>query len=635
MSHAPVSAPARDQRHIRRRIEAVAGLLGLGIALLAIRAVDLQWLQADELAAKAEKQRYRQYTALAPRGNITDARGRILAESVEVPSIAAMADEVPEGEIPRLAGALGMSPSRLSARLKGRKGFVWLARQVTPATAEKVMALNIPGIRRETEWRRYHPLGPETGHLLGFVGIDGHGLEGIERAFDRQLAGEPGIRQVRRDARGHSLPGGVWLREPTPGRSLKLTIDATIQSIAYAALADGIRRQQARGGSVVVLRPEDGAVLAMVSWPGFNPNDFRSFQPSEWRNRAITDVFEPGSTLKPFTVAAALKSGHWQPDSRIFCENGAMQVADHVIHDDHAEGWLDLTGLLAKSSNIGAAKLALDIGVQPLYTMLRDVGFGQRTRIGLSGESPGIVLPAERWGPVETANIAFGQGIAVTPLQLATAFSVLANDGVLIRPRIIDDAPKAHARQRRVLPASIARQVRRMLEYATSPDGTGHKAVPAGYRVAGKTGTAQKPDRYGSYNSDRFTAVFAGMAPADRPRLVIAVVVDEPQKSIYGGQVAAPIFRNIAANALPYLGIPATSESPASEDGWQTMRIADVADAVPGQDAIGMSLREVRRLAAARGWKLKVHGSGWVVRQHPLQLLGLEEGDLLEVWLDD
>ncbi len=635
MSHAPVSAPARDQRHIRRRIEAVAGLLGLGIALLAIRAVDLQWLQADELAAKAEKQRYRQYTALAPRGNITDARGRILAESVEVPSIAAMADEVPEGEIPRLAGALGISPSRLSARLKGRKGFVWLARQVTPATAEKVMALNIPGIRRETEWRRYHPLGPETGHLLGFVGIDGHGLEGIERAFDRQLAGEPGIRQVRRDARGHSLPGGVWLREPTPGRSLKLTIDATIQSIAYAALADGIRRQQARGGSVVVLRPEDGAVLAMVSWPGFNPNDFRSFQPSEWRNRAITDVFEPGSTLKPFTVAAALKSGHWQPDSRIFCENGAMQVADHVIHDDHAEGWLDLTGLLAKSSNIGAAKLALDIGVQPLYTMLRDVGFGQRTRIGLSGESPGIVLPAERWGPVETANIAFGQGIAVTPLQLATAFSVLANDGVLIRPRIIDDAPTANARQRRVLPASIARQVRRMLEYATSPDGTGHKAVPAGYRVAGKTGTAQKPDRYGSYNSDRFTAVFAGMAPADRPRLVIAVVVDEPQKSIYGGQVAAPIFRNIAANALPYLGIPATSESPASEDGWQTMRIADVADAVPGQDAIGMSLREVRRLAAARGWKLKVHGSGWVVRQHPLQLLGLEEGDLLEVWLDD
>ncbi len=622
----------RQQVFIRRRIEAVAGLLALGIALLAIRAVDLQWLQSQTLTDKAEKQRYRQYTAVAPRGTITDSHGRILAESIEVPSIAAMADEISPDSIGELAAALQMPETSLRRKLHGRKGFVWLARQVTPAMADAVARLNIDGVRQETEWRRYHPLGPETGHLLGFVGIDGHGLEGLERTLDARLSGEPGIRQVRRDARGHSLPGGIWLRDPVPGQDIRLTIDASIQSIAYAALADGIRKQHAKGGSVVIMRP-DGAVLAMASWPGYNPNNFREYRPSQWRNRAITDVFEPGSTLKPFTVAAALMSGRWQPDSKIFCENGAMQVADHVIHDDHSEGWLDIAGLLAKSSNIGAAKLALDIGVDPMYRMLHDIGFGQRSHIGLSGESPGIVLPMERWGPVETANIAFGQGIAVTPLQLATAFSVLANGGLHVQPRLIE-TPDIGEKQssRRIMPKSVARHIVNMLEYATSAEGTGSKAVPAGYRVAGKTGTAQKPDRYGSYNSDKFTAVFAGIAPADNPQLVIAVVIDEPQKSIYGGQVAAPVFRNIAANVLPYLGIAATSER---EQPWHTMRIADNADPVPGHSTTGLSLREVRRLASRMGLHLKVHGSGWVRRQQPASLNGLEAGDMLEVWLDD
>ncbi|MDX8407518.1 MAG: penicillin-binding protein 2, partial [Mariprofundaceae bacterium] len=482
MSRIPVTPrPAvgktdRQQVFVRRRIEAVAGLIALGIVMLAIRAVDLQWIQADKLSNLAEKQRYRQYTAIAPRGSITDAKGRILAESVETASIAVMADEIPADKIAPLAKALGMPEKVVNRKIHGRKGFVWLARQITPSQAAAVAALNIPGVRKESEWRRYHPLGPETGHLLGFVGIDGHGLEGVERVLDDQLSGEAGIRQVRRDARGHSLPGGIWLRDPVPGKSISLTLDASIQSIAYAALADGIRKQQAKGGSVVVMRPKDGAILAMASWPGYNPNNFREFHPSEWRNRAITDVFEPGSTLKPFTVAAALMSGRWQADSRIFCENGALQVADHVIHDDHSEGWLDMSGLLAKSSNIGAAKLALDIGVQPLHKMLDNVGFGHRSHVGLNGESPGIVLPAERWGPVETANIAFGQGIAVTPLQLATAFSVLANGGIYVQPKLIrnDKSEQILNNQaRRIMPANIAHQVLSMLEYATSSEGTG------------------------------------------------------------------------------------------------------------------------------------------------------------------
>jgi cell division protein FtsI (penicillin-binding protein 3) len=622
-----------EQLFVRRRIEALAGLLLLGLVLLLVRAVDLQWLQADELSAKAEKQRYREYTMMAPRGPILDQQGRTLAESVEVPSIAAMADEVPAERVVELARALGLSTKTVKRKLRRRKGFVWLARQVPPSVAEQVMVLQIPGVRQEQEWRRYQPLGPQTGHLLGFVGVDGRGLEGIERTWNAVLTGEPGVRQVRRDARGHSLPDSSWIRKPVPGKALRLTIDATIQSIAYAALAEGVREQRAKGGSVVVMRPGDGAILAMANWPGFNPNNYRRFHPGEWRNRAITDVFEPGSTMKPFTIAAALNTGRWQPDSRIFCENGSMRVADYTIHDDHKAGWLDITGVLVHSSNIGSAKLAMDIGARPLYETLKQVGFGRRSGTGLSGESPGIVLPPDRWGPVETANIAFGQGIAVTPLQLATAFSVLANDGVYMPPALFAEQLGRHAPQR-VIRASIARQVVRMMEQATGEDGTGHKAVPVGYRVAGKTGTAQKPNRRGGYSKGRYNAVFAGLAPADDPQLVIVVVVDEPKKNIYGGQVAAPVFRRIAESALPYLGVSARDAGGKdAAAGWHTMPIsAEPADA---NAVAGMSMREVRRFAAARGLRLHVHGSGWVRRLQPADVGELEAGDMLEVWLGE
>jgi len=371
----------------------------------------------------------------------------------------------------------------------------------------------------------------------------------------------------------------------------------------------------------------------MASWPGYNPNNFRRYKPGEWRNRAITDMFEPGSTLKPFTVAAALSSGRWQADSKVFCENGAMQVADYVIHDDHEEGWLDVTGILVKSSNIGVAKLALDIGAEPLYEVLSKAGFGQRSRTGLSGESPGIILPSGRWGPVETANIAFGQGIAVTPLQLATAFSVLANGGLYVAPRLLmDQSQSAAGDPIRVMSADVSRQVMSMLEYAVSVDGTGSKAVPAGYRIAGKTGTAQKPDSGGGYSKDKYTAVFAGIAPADDPQLVIVVVVDEPQKSYYGGQVAAPVFRHIAESVLPYLGVSAHIED---ETAWRTMPVAHRAPALQAENLFGMSMREVRQFAARRGLRLHVHGSGWVRRQSPADSSALAQGDVLEVWLNE
>ncbi len=630
---------SKEHTFIRRRIEAVAGVLALGILMLGVRAVDLQWLQADHLTNLAEKQRYRQFTTVAPRGPILDQKGRILAKSIETPSLAAIAGEVPSDRISELAKALGISHKKLQHKLNKRKGFVWLARQVPPTVARKVMALNVPGVRQETEWQRYHPLGPETGHLLGFVGIDGRGLEGIERTWNTQLSGESGLRQVRRDARGHSLPDGHWVREPAAGQAITLTLDASIQSIAYAALAEGVRNQNAKGGSVVVMRPQDGAILAMTSWPGYNPNSFRHYRPSDWRNRAITDVFEPGSTLKPFTVAAALESGRWQPDTQVYCEKGAMRIADYIIHDDHAEEWLDVTGVLVRSSNIGSAKMALDIGARPLHNMMEKAGFGKRSGTGLSGESPGIVLPPERWGPVETANIAFGQGIAVTPLQLATAFSVLANDGVHVTPSLFADQLGQHA-PTRVMSSTIARQVTQMLEYATSEDGTGSQAVPAGYHVAGKTGTAQKPNPRGGYSKGKYNAVFAGFAPVNDPQLVIIVLIDEPQKSIYGGQVAAPIFRQIAESALPYLGIPARfdhlgDEQDLNNQTWRTMPIAAEKSILDSESLFGMSMREVRHFSAQRGLRLHVHGSGWVIRQKPTATSGLKHGETLEVWLNE
>ncbi len=622
----------REKIFIRRRLEAVAGLVAVGFLLLTIRAVDLHWLQADQLQAMADKQHFRQFETAAPRGLILDIHGRTLSESIEVPSIAAIAREVPDKDIASLADALGISEKRLVKKLDHSQGFVWLARQISPAIAEKVMALNIEGVRQETEWRRYHPLGPEIGHLLGFVGIDGDGLEGVEHNFNDTLTGTPGIRLVQRDARGHSLPGGIWLKDPEMGKTIQLSLDSTIQSIAYAALADGIRQQNAKGGSVVVMRPEDGAIIAMANWPGFNPNSFGNHKPGEWRNRVITDVFEPGSTLKPFTIAAALGSGKWKPESRVFCEDGKYQVADYIIHDDHREGWLNLTGLISRSSNIGIAKVALDIGPERLYNMLTEVGFERRSGIGLSGESPGIIPPIGRWGPVETANIAFGQGIAVTPLQLATAFCVLANGGNYVSPKLL--AGEKPGKMHRVMPEETAHTILTMLEAATGPDGTGRKAVPAGYRVAGKTGTAQKASADGSYADDRFTAVFAGIAPANDPELVVIVVIDEPQKSIYGGQVAAPVFRNIVATALPYLGIsPTKSRAPE----WQVLKasLSNSSEIASRPSLIRLSLREARRVASARGLQLHTHGTGWISRQEPRSLDSVAAGEMVEVWLDE
>ncbi len=619
----------------QRRFDVVVGLVVLGLLLMVIRAIDLQWLQADFLTEKADNQRFRQHDVAAARGLIVDVEGRVLSESVEVPSVAAIGAELEAKDLPDLAGALGISLEKLEKRLAKRQGFVWLARQVSPALAADVEALNLPGIRLEKEWRRYHPFGPETGHLLGFVGVDNHGLEGLELTYNQHLFGEPGRLQIQRAANGYYLPGGLWLKKPVAGEVLKLHLDVGVQSIAYAALANGIAKTGAVGGSVVVMNPQTGAVLAMTSWPGFNPNSFSQYQAKDWRNRVVTDVFEPGSVLKPFTVAAALSTGRWTMDSLVYCENGHFNIAGFTLHDEHPEGWIDLRKLLVVSSNIGAAKLALDVGRDDLNRVLDDAGFRQKTGVGLSGESAGILSPVASWGPVETANIAFGQGIAVTPLQLATAFSIFANQGVYNPPQLVQE--KHAVASRRVVSQQVAAEVLNMLADATKIGGTGRKAVPEGYTVAGKTGTAQKPDGKGGYSKDKFTAVFAGLVPADKPVLAIVVVLDEPQSSIYGGTTAAPIFREVAAATLPLLGVAPTLPEHHLTATWakQVRHTPAEKSWLQLHSLQGLSLREVRKFAWLQDIRLHVHGTGWVSKHQPVNLAHLEAGDGLEVWLDE
>jgi cell division protein FtsI (penicillin-binding protein 3) len=354
----------------------------------------------------------------------------------------------------------------------------------------------------------------------------------------------------------------------------------------------------------------------------------------------VTDVFEPGSVLKPFTVAAALTTGRWTMDSLIYCEDGKYKIADKTIKDDHPEGWIDLRKLLVVSSNIGAAKLALDVGKEDLNDMLTHVGFRKKTGVGLGGESAGILPPVKAWGPVETANIAFGQGVAVTAIQLASAFSVFANGGVYYTPQLVQQ--KEREAGKRVLSQQVADEVLSMLADVTKVGGTGTHAVPVGYTVAGKTGTAQKPNKQGGYSKDKFTAVFAGAVPAESPELVIVVVLDEPESSIYGGSTAAPIFKDIAAAALPMLGIAPVMDRgqqqyAQGDNDWQMMD-ASVSHDVSQyqlQSLYGLSLRETRRFAMHNDVQLHIHGQGWVVKSKPENPQILASGDTLEVWLNE
>ncbi|HUL41277.1 MAG TPA: penicillin-binding protein 2 [Burkholderiales bacterium] len=525
--------------------------------VLAGRAFYLQGMHNDFLQQEGDARYSRVIEITAHRGMITDRSGEPLAISTPVESVwASPADvEITPQKQKQLARLLGIDNTEISKRLHERdREFVYLKRQLSPEDAAKIVQLGIPGVFLQREYRRYYPAGEVMAHLLGFTDIDDNGQEGLELAYQDWLAGKPGSRRVIKDRLGHIVEDVESIKVPQEGHALTLSIDGKIQYLAYREIKQAVEMQRARAGGIVVLDARTGEVLALASVPSYNPNNRTKFNPRRTRNRVITDLFEPGSTLKPFTIAAALEAGVVTPNSVIETAPGEFNVGNATIHDAHREGALTVAQIIQKSSNIGAAKIALSLTSQSLWNIFNRVGFGTTPRSGFPGEASGKLRSYKTWRPIEQATMSYGHGISVSLIQLARAYTIFATDGKLLPLSLLklNSAPSGN----RVISAATARAVRNMLELVVEPGGTAPRAQILGYRVAGKTGTAHKLED-GSYVGDRYVSSFVGMAPASAPRLIVAVMLDEPSAGeYYGGIVAAPVFSRVTAGALRSLDIP-------------------------------------------------------------------------------
>lgn len=533
-------------------------LLGLLTCGLLIRAVHLQLIDHERLRHQGEIRTVRTLELPAHRGMIVDRHHEPLAVGSPVGSIWAdppvLLNPVNRERLPELARALGQDVDHLSSRLEAavNRQFLYLQRHLPPASAQVIADLGIGGVYVRREYRRYYPDAEVSAHLIGFADIDNRGREGLELAFDRQLLGVPGSQQVLQDRRGRIVEEIGERLEPQPGRTLQLSIDRRIQYYAYRALKATVAEYRAAGGSIVVLDPNTGEVLAMANQPGGNPNDWQQRVGGQLRNRAVTDLFEPGSLIKPFPVAVALDSGRVTP-STIIDTRGQMRVGRRMVRDIRNFGPLSVTEVITKSSNIGVVKLAQMVPAESLWHLYRDLGYGVPTGIELPGERRGVLDDHRRWVGFEHATRSFGYGVSVTALQMAQSYAVLAADGVQRPPTLIKPLETPPGRQ--VLSAGTARQLREMMETVTGPGGTATRATVPGYRVAGKTGTVHKVVD-GRYAKDRYMALFAGMVPASRPDMVTVIVIDEPQgDAYYGGLVAAPVFRETMREALRIRGV--------------------------------------------------------------------------------
>lgn len=543
----------RGRRHI------VLFSIGAALALLVVRAVDLQVVRKDFLQDQGDARYLREVKIAANRGMITDRNGEPLAISTPVDSVWANPQDTLQAspqQWGRVAQLLDMDADQLRRRLEGHadREFVYIKRDVDPATAKRVMNVGVPGISLQREYRRYYPTAEVAAHVIGFTNIDDVGQEGMELVYDHWLKGKPGSKRVIKDRLGRIVEDVESVSKPVPGRDLALSLDRRVQYLAYRELKSGIMQFQARSGSAVVLDARTGEVLAMVNQPSYNPNSRTDLHRSHMRNRAVTDVFEPGSTIKAFTIAAALESGAYTPHTMINTTPGVFRIGHDTIHDSRNFGLIDVSTVIQKSSNVGASKIALSMLPKRLWGMFSRVGFGQVTGSGFPGEVGGHLSDYWRWNKVEQATMSFGYGISVTPLQLARAYMVFADGGRLKPVSFVrlDHPPPAT----QIMHAETARQVRTMLESVVSNEGTAPQAHIPGYQVAGKTGTVHKPVP-GGYSEDRYMAIFVGMVPASHPRLVGVVVVNDPSTGkYYGGQVAAPIFERIMAGAVRLLDIP-------------------------------------------------------------------------------
>ncbi len=638
----------------------LAGLGAIAVAVV-LRALDLAVVRADEFAQRARGQHRKLVELIPHRGDIVDRSGQLLAESLNVPSLFVRPHKLGRDRerLPDVARVLGMSLAAVEERASRPRKFVWLKRHAQPAEHEALMALGLAGVGALFEPRRFYPHGPLAAHVIGFVGTDAEGLGGIERRFDALIRGTRRVISVERDGLGREFVRGGATEGPGSGSRVELTIDVRIQGAVEQALAEGVKRARAAGGSAIVLDPATGEVLALANVPSFDPND-----PRDWArrdglqrmdNRAVTTPFEPGSTFKIFAAAAALEERLVRPDELVFCENGAWQVGKWTINDAHPHGTLSVAEVIQFSSNIGIAKIAERLGRERFGAYLRRFGFGQRTGIELPRESPGILRDPATWTRVDLVVQSFGQGIAVTPLQMAAAYAAIANGGELVRPHVVRrivsptgeiQRETVHKPLRRVLSPQAAEIATALLRRVVEGrGGTGGRAQLDAFPVAGKTGTAQKvvPGERG-YSSKRIGS-FIGFVPADAPRAVIFVVIDEPTGVSYGGLVAAPVFREIAAATMHILGVPPRMPAPpdttlgvrqATARGRDRARLlpvrpetlagAEVSSVPPAPEIelagrtpsfLGLSLREALTRAHAEGWTVEIQGRGWVAGQAP------------------
>jgi cell division protein FtsI (penicillin-binding protein 3) len=539
----------------RMRATLLFALLVLLFVVLAGRSLYLQWIDNEFLQEQGSSRYSRAIELPAHRGRIVDRNGEPLAISTPVKSIWAFPAKVEAtpAQLAALARLLETTPQALEKRLAGAGDFLFLKRQVPPELAERVARLEIKGIHDQNEYRRYYPGGDTISHVLGFTGDGDAGQEGIELAQQEWLGGKPGSRRVIINRHGDAVEDVEAIRAPQAGRDLALSIDMRLQYLAFRELKAAVEANKAKAGGVVILDVETGEILALANWPTYNPNARNRVSRGRMRNRALTDVFEPGSTLKPFTIAAALEAGKVRPDTIIQTAPGTLTIGPNTIHDTHSNGALTVEQVIQKSSNVGAAKIALSLPPATMWKMLAGSGFGTPPGTGFPGEVAGRLRPAKTWKPIEQATMAYGHGISVNLVQLARAYTIFATDGELKSVTLFKAAGPTAGRP--VIGPGTAHAVRKMLEMAVQPGGTAPRAQVPGYRVGGKTGTAHKLEGRGYGN--KYVSSFVGFAPASHPRLIVAVMLDEPSAGqYYGGTVAAPVFSTIMGAALRMLTIP-------------------------------------------------------------------------------
>ena len=529
-------------------------LLG-GFGVLIGRAVYLQGFKNEFLGDKGRARFERVIDISATRGRITDRHGEVMAVSTPVRSIWAIPEDaqLSPAQSRTLATVLEMNVRELNSKLTTDGEFTYLKRRIAPDLADKALALGLPGVYQKTEYRRYYPSGEVAAHVLGFTGGEDNGQEGIELAFEATLAGKPGARRVIRDRRGNVVEDVESIRPPQDGRDIALAIDSKLQYLAYSHLKKAMADHKAKAGGVVVLDVRTGEILALANLPTFNPNNRAKLAGAQLRNRALTDSFEPGSTLKPFTAALAMEQGKFRFDSPIQTAPGKMTIGTATISDAHVHGLLTVAQVIQKSSNIGSAKMALAMKPEEMWAMFNSLGFGAPLKLGFPGEVGGRLRPAKTWRPIEQATMAYGHGISVTLMQLARSYLVFARDGDLL-PLSLARMTVAPPTGNQVFSPQIAREVRTMLEMAVQAGGTAPLAQVSGYRVAGKTGTAHKLES-GVY-AQKYVASFVGFAPVSDPRLIVAVMIDEPSNGKhFGGEVAAPVFSQVMDGSLRALGV--------------------------------------------------------------------------------